>query len=241
MIEDTKKYKSYHDIPPREYMYFPKGTIELGETGQFSRLEIKHLLISIFVLTFAFSFALTDNNMIQAYYSGFKFNNLILGIEKSFIGVIIAFFCHEISHKFVAQKYHLWSEYRMYTRGLILAFILGFLTPIVFAAPGAVMFRGKVRIFEIGKIALAGPLANLLIASITFFLYLFVFFESLVLNEIFGFICLINSVLATFNLLPFGVFDGNNIIKWNANIWLITFLISFILMIMIIRKISFLF
>ncbi|MCJ2512967.1 MAG: site-2 protease family protein [Candidatus Thermoplasmatota archaeon] len=239
MIEDTKKYKSYHDIPPREYMYFPKGTIELGETGQFSRLEIKHLLISIFVLTFAFSFALTDNNMIQAYYSGFKFNNLILGIEKSFLGVIIAFFCHEISHKFVAQKYHLWSEYRMYSKGLILAIILGFFTPIVFAVPGAVMFRGKVRLFEMGKIALAGPLSNLLISIITFYLYLFVFFESTLLNDIFGFICLINAVLATFNLIPFQSFDGYKIFIWNKNIWLISLVSSSIVLFNIIIRFNY--
>jgi len=237
MIENTEKYKSYHNIPPREYMYFPKGTIELGKTGQFSSLEIKHLLISIFILTFAFSFALTKNNMIQVYFGGFNLNNLIIGFEKSFLGVVIAFFCHEISHKFVAQKYHLWSEYRMYTKGLILASILGFFTPIVFAAPGAVMFRGKVRLFEMGRIALAGPLANLIISIITFYLYIFVFFESTLLNEIFGFICLINAVLATFNLIPFKSFDGYKIFIWNANVWIILFLFSLLLLTNIITRI----
>jgi Zn-dependent protease len=237
MVEDIKKIKSYHDISPREYMYFPKGTIELGKPGQFSKLEISHLFISIIVLTFAFSFALTGNNMIQVYLNGFKLNNFVIGIGKSFLGVIIAFFGHEISHKFMAQKFHLWSEYRMYIRGLILAGLLGFFTPLVFAAPGAVMFRGKVRIFEMGKIALAGPLANILIAFISFVLYKFLFFEFTLLNEIFGFICLINSVLAVFNLIPFKKFDGYKIINWNENIWLLTFIISAILLITIITNI----
>ncbi len=236
MFEDDKKIKSFHDISPREYMYFPKGTIELGEPGKFSKLEIKHLLISIIVLTFAFSFAFTGNNIIQAYYYGFNLNNLIFGIEKSFLGIIIAFFCHEISHKLVAQKYRLWSEYRMYTRGLILAGLLGFFTPIVFAAPGAVMFRGKVRLFEMGKIALSGPLSNLIIAIITFYFYLFVFFESNLLNDIFKFICLINAVLATFNLIPLKSFDGYKVLIWNPNIWLISFLISSFILTNIIIK-----
>ena len=87
---DNKKHKSYHDIPPREYMYFPKGTIELGNPGEFSRLEITHLLISIIVLTIAFSFALTSNNLIELYISGFKLNRLAIGIIKSFLGVIIS-------------------------------------------------------------------------------------------------------------------------------------------------------
>jgi Zn-dependent protease len=175
--------------------------------------------------------------MIQVYYEGFKLNNFILGIEKSFLGVVIAFFCHEISHKFVAQRYHLWSEYRIYVKGLILAGFLGFFTPFVIAAPGAVMFRGNVRLFEMGKIALAGPLANLVISIITFYLYLFIFFESSLLNEIFRFICLINIVLSTFNLLPLGPFDGYKILNWNPNIWLITFIISILVMLIIIFNI----
>lgn len=230
MDENNSKHKSYHNIPPREYMYFPKGSIELSNPGQFSKLEIKHLFISIMVLTFAFSFALTKNNIIQAYLYGFNFNNFVIGLEKAFLGVIIAFFCHEIAHKFTAQKYHLWSEYRMYNKGLILAAIFGILSPIVFAAPGAVMFRGKVRLFEMGRIALAGPTANLIISFITLLLYIFVFFEDSLLNGLFGFICLINAVLATFNLIPFKSFDGYKIFIWNAYVWLIAFLVSIFLL-----------
>ena len=237
MDEFDKKYRSYHDIPPREYMYFPKGTIELGNPGEFSRLEITHLLISIIVLTIAFSFALTSNNLIELYYSGFKLNRLVIGIIKSFLGVIIAFFGHELSHKIMAQKYRLWSEYRMNNKGIIVALILGLLTPIVFAAPGAVIFRGKVRIFEMGLIALSGPLANIVIAFISFILYLVFFIEVSVLNEILAFICLINSVIATYNLLPLKIFDGYKILKWNQNIWLVTFIGSFILMIAIIIRV----
>ena len=53
--EEKKIYTSFHDIPPREYMYFPKGTIEVSKPGSFSRTEINHLFISMFVLTFAFA------------------------------------------------------------------------------------------------------------------------------------------------------------------------------------------
>ena len=38
MVEEKKHYKSFHDIPPRDYMYFPKGTIDLGKPGEFSRI-----------------------------------------------------------------------------------------------------------------------------------------------------------------------------------------------------------
>jgi len=119
----------------------------------------------------------------------------------------------------MAQKYGLWSEFRMYPLGLLLALVLGFSTGFVFAAPGAVMFRGDTRNFETGRIATAGPLANLAVASVALLLY-FVFFESM-LGQVFGFICAINAFLAAFNLLPLGPLDGAKIVRWNATIWII--------------------
>lgn len=235
MAEKRKIYTSFHDIPPREYMYFPKGTLELGKPGKFSRIEIIHLLISIIVLTMAFAFALTNNNLIYGFTNS-RF--LPLGIAMSFLGILTAFFFHELSHKFMAQKYGLWSEFRMYPMGLLLAFLLAFFTGFVFAAPGAVMFRGDSRSFETGRIATVGPLANIVIASITFPLYLFVFFETPTIGPIVGFICLINAFLATFNLLPFGPLDGAKVIRWNATVWIILFSIAIAMMMSIFLRFS---
>ena len=47
MAEKRNIYTSFHDIPVRDYMYFPKGTLETGKPGKFSRIEVKHILISI--------------------------------------------------------------------------------------------------------------------------------------------------------------------------------------------------
>ena len=223
MTEEKKVYPSFHDIPPREYMYFPKGTLEPGRPGRFSRVEVTHLVISMVVLTVAFAFALTNNNLI----TGFKYLNILpKGFLLSFLGIITAFFFHELSHKFMAQKHGLWSEFRMFPMGLLLALFLAFFTGFVFAAPGAVMFRGDSRTFETGKIAVSGPLANIAIAAIALPLYLFVVYETSFIGEIVGFICLINAFLATFNLLPFGPLDGVKIIRWNVSIWVILFIIA---------------
>ena len=236
MAQERKIYTSFHDIPPREYMYFPKGTIEMGKPGKFSRIEITHLLISIAVLTIVFSLLITRNNVIYGLASGFNIDKLPYGIVLAFLGVVTAFFIHEILHKFMAQKYGLWAEYRMFPQGLRLALLLGIFTPFVFAAPGAVMFRGDSRTFETGKIASAGPLANLIIAAITLPLYLFVFYEASLLGQIFGFICLINAFLATFNLLPFGPLDGAKIIRWNVNVWIFLLVISITLTAIIFQR-----
>jgi len=236
MVEEKKVYKSFQEIPPRDYMYFPKGVIEADKPGRFSKTEIVHLLISIAVLTLAFSFVLPKNNI---FYRGINLdiNSLISFLPISFLAVLTAFFFHEISHKFMAQRYGLWSEFRMYPFGLLLALILAFFTPLIFAAPGAVMFRGDSRNFENGKIATAGPLANLIVAFITLPLY-FIFFES-TLGQILGLICLINAFLATFNLLPLGTLDGAKIVRWNATIWIILLSIAIAIMAYVMINISF--
>ena len=134
----------------------------------------------------------------------------------------------------MAQKYGLWAEYRMFPHGLIFAMTLAIFTGFVFAAPGAVMFRGDAREFETGKIAAAGPLANIIISTLTLPLYLFVLYE-ISLGQIIGFVCLINAVLATFNLLPFGPLDGAKIIRWNGTIWIMLLIISITTMVIIFR------
>lgn len=201
-------------------MYFPKGTLEQGRPGKFSRMEIRHLLIAMGVLTLAFSFTFSPIYNFQA-------TKLALALPISFLGILTAFVVHELSHKFMAQKYGLWSEFRMFTNGLLLSLFFALFTGFVFAAPGAVMFRGETRIFETGRIAAAGPGANILMASLTFGLSFF-FFETTIgtinMGLIAIFISFINSLLATFNLLPFGPMDGVKVIRWNGIVWAILFM-----------------
>ncbi|UCF13809.1 MAG: Zn-dependent protease [Thermoplasmatales archaeon] len=121
----------------------------------------------------------------------------------------------------------------MYPRGLLLSLVLAFLTGFVIAAPGAVMFRGETRNFETGRIAAVGPSANIIIAVITYILYRFVFFEAGFVGKVLGLICLVNALLGTFNLLPFGPLDGVKVIRWNGIVWSILLAISIILLVFI--------
>jgi Zn-dependent protease len=226
MNEKKKIYTSFHDIPVREYMYFPKGTLDVGKPGKFSRTEIIHIIISILVLTIAFSFWLSGGLIFNS-----DINLIIRSFPYAFAGVLTAFFFHEMSHKFMAQKFGLWAEYRLFPLGLILALIISVFTGLIFAAPGAVMFMGGSRYHETGKIAIAGPFSNIIIAFVTFLFYKFVFFETQI-GTIFGFICLINAFLAFFNLLPIGPLDGVKVVRWNATIWVILFIVSILILIL---------
>jgi len=238
MAEKRKVYTSFHDIPPREYMYFPKGSLDVGKPGRFSRIEITHILISMFVLTIAFAIALSDNSLLSG---NFSLENMPFNLFLSFSAISIGFFFHEISHKFTAQKYGLWAEYRMFPQGLLFALSLSIITGFVFAAPGAVMFRGDAGKYETSRIAMAGPLANIIVAAIGLVLYFTVFFEISPFGSIIGFICLINAFLAVFNLLPFGPLDGTKIIRGNATAWIILLIVSISLLMIIITEIPIVF
>ena len=154
-METFRKKYSFHDISPREYMYFPKGTLEMGKKGSFSRLELSHITTAMMILTMCFTFTLSLNNVLWSYMNGFNIYRFQQGFVLSIIAVFCAFFFHEMSHKLTAQHYRLWSEFRMNLKSLLISLALSITTGFVFAAPGAVMFRGEPRIFEEGHIALA--------------------------------------------------------------------------------------
>ena len=227
MPEKQKFYTSFHDLSPREYMYIPEGNLDVGKPGSFSKIELGHLFIAIAVLTIAFTFTFSKNSLLFFLLgSDISIASYFYFMPIAFLGIVAAFFIHELSHKFIAQKYGLWSEFRMYPRGLLFAVVLAFSTGLVFAAPGAVMFRGGARLFETGRIAAAGPSSNIIIAMVTYVLYYFIFFNMGFWGTLIGFICLVNLLLATFNLLPFGPLDGKKILEWNGIVWFVLFSIS---------------
>ncbi|MFH1101303.1 MAG: hypothetical protein V1726_04635 [Methanobacteriota archaeon] len=236
MEEQRKTYPSLQDIPPREYMYFPKATLEMGKPGEFSKTEIIHITVAMGVLTLAFSFPLSQSRLL---FGQFNPQAWLYSLPISFLALLTAFLIHELSHKFMAQKYGLWSEFRMFPAGLLLSIILAVVTGVVFAAPGAVMFRGETRPFEMGKIAAAGSSANIIIALIAYPLYTIVFFESGFLGRMVGFVCLVNALLATFNLLPLGSLDGKKVIQWNGIIWAVLFILALILTVAILQRLPY--
>ena len=90
------------------------------------------------------------------------------------------------------------------------------------------MIAGRMRGDDYGKISLAGPLTN--IAQALIFLVLSLAFPN---NQSVYYLSniglYINSILALFNLLPIGMFDGAKIMRWDWRIWLATALPTFLL------------
>jgi Zn-dependent protease len=106
--------------------------------------------------------------------------------------------------------------------GLVLALVtslLGF----TFAAPGATYISGtNITEGENGRISIAGPLTNVVIA-VLFLPFLLLFSNDLLwLVGFFG--VHINVFLAMFNLLPIGPLDGAKVFKWSLPIWVLVFI-----------------
>ena len=197
--------------------------------NKFSKQEKIDLSISIIVLTLIISFMYSRPNI--------TVDKLLLFIPIAFVTVGLGFVLHELGHKFVAQKYGFYAEFRRSDKGLMLGIItalMGFL----FFAPGAVMIGSPTGIIseeENGKISIAGPIVNIILALI--FLGIQISIQPLVnlpnINamvyilysiSVIGFN--INSFLALFNLLPIPPLDGSKVISWNLPIWLISIVIS---------------
>ncbi len=185
---------------------------------KFSRKEKKDLTYAGTMISLAFAILLSGG------LTNFNFGFFIVFVI-AFFTAGIGFLFHELMHKFVAQYYKLWAEFRADYKMLWLAIAFSFFG-FIFAAPGAVYIRGNMDREKNGKISLAGPLTNIVLAVIFLLLLLFLQFNSQILNAFFSFGLTINSLLAAFNMIPVMPFDGAKVIKWDKIIYSITLILG---------------
>lgn len=184
----------------------------------FTAREVRDIFISMTVIAVIFAYL----------FSGSNINVLISLIPVTFLTVGVGFVLHELAHKFVAIRYGFHAEFKMWVEGLILAVIttmFGF----VFAAPGAVYIQGDyITKEENGKISLAGPLTNIILALLFLLLMQISSFSPLLIRiATLGFA--VNSLFAFFNLIPISILDGTKVLRWNPIIWGITMVVALVL------------
>ncbi len=173
---------------------------------KFSAREIKDIGFAWAMISLAFAILFTKNLIILP--AVFVFSGITVGV---------AFVVHELCHKYIAQRYRLWAEFRAEPNMLILAVLMSFFG-FVFVAPGAVLIGGRrVSVKENGKISAAGPLSNIILALLFFGISTLTLPHLVLTIAKYG--VLINSWLALFNMIPFWMFDGKKIFRWNKVIW----------------------
>ena len=180
----------------------------------FSKYEKEQLAESIGILTLAFTLALSNGLSPVMKNPEILLNTLPL----AFGAVMTGFLLHELAHKWMAQQYGCWAEYRGNRNGLYFALLMssfGFLL----AAPGAVMVSGRITDRQHGIIAAVGPISNIIIALIAFPIYIFTTgldYPISLIGELARFIVIINLILGGFNMIPMQPLDGSKIIAWNT-------------------------
>jgi len=192
---------------------------------RFSSTELKHIAVSAVALAFSFSLILYKDEIFANGWNFLPYYKPIFLIN-ALIAVGLAFILHELGHKFVAQGKNCWAEFRAWPTGLFLAVAMALATKggFIFAAPGAVMISATKRTNlgisistlnkeDVGKIGIAGPLVNLLLACI------FGVIAVITNLQIASISAQINIWLALFNLIPIGVLDGYKIWNWSKGIW----------------------
>lgn len=138
---------------------------------------------------------------------------LLVAALTAGVGVVL----HELAHRVVARSFGADAYFVANDGMLVLSIILAF-TGFLFAAPGAVWHRGATSSRQLGLIAAAGPIVNIVLALV-FAVGLFVA-QTVNMPEIvyfglwIGF--RINAILAIFNMLPFGPLDGAKVLAWNG-------------------------
>ena len=177
----------------------------------FSNYEKEQLKESIGILTIAFTLALS-NGLVPVMNDP---SILLTELPLAFAAVMTGFLLHELAHKWMAQQYGCWAEYRGNKNGLYFALrmsVFGFL----FAAPCAVMVSGNITNRQHGIIAAVGPLTNIAIAIVAFPFYIFTAnIDIWIVGELARFLIIINLILAGFNMIPVQPLDGSKIIVWN--------------------------
>ena len=182
---------------------------------KFSQKEIKDLLIAWFLVSLAFAILFSGLSLSFLFLISFIISGLTVGI---------GFLLHELMHKYFAQKYGLTAEFHASYNMLFLAILFSFFGFII-AAPGAVFIKGEATMEKNGKISLAGPLTNIVLAFLFLIPILLFSFEG-ILGLFFNYGLFINSLLALFNLIPARPFDGRKVYVWNKGVYVITALLA---------------
>ena len=185
--------------------------VHTGSIWHFSKTEINHLSLATLAFTMALAFmfsggirgALSDPSAF-----------LVYGV-LALVTFTPGFLIHEIAHKIQARKYGCWAEFRASPSGLRFGVLLAAILGIVFMAPGAVMVAGNTTREQFGKVALAGPVSNVVLWCIGLAFAGAIGGAGGIVDDVIYYWMWANGILGALNMLPFGPLDGKKIKTWS--------------------------
>lgn len=205
--------------PKRRSLAYPGSGIGYrlpNRVSWLTTLEARHLILGMALVLFVGISLFLSRGFGVPTFSGVLLLAIIL---------MGSFLLHELAHKFVAQNNGMRAEFRVTPFGALITFISIFSPFFKIIAPGAVMISGNSSNRIIGRVAIVGPLTNILL-GFGFVALSLLFTVSSSMSVILSTSAYINGFLATFNLIPVGIIDGKKVFTWNKGIWLLAFGVS---------------
>jgi len=185
------------------YSYTVSYTPKTSRIFGFSTKELQHLALgALLVMGVGFTYFLTTEKDLPS-------------LAVLSVAFMLSFLLHELAHKFSAQHFNLWAEFRLTLQGALITLLSMFL-PFKIIAPGAVMIAGSATRETVGKTSLAGPVTNIILSIVCIMV-------AAVGQSLFLIVAFINAFLAVFNLIPFGIMDGLKVFRWNKLFWALAF------------------
>lgn len=197
--------------------------VHTGSIWHFSKTEINHLTLATLAFTLALAF-MFSGGILGALSDPSAF--LVYGV-LALITFTPGFLIHEIAHKIQARKYGCWAEFRASPSGLRFGVLLAAILGIVFMAPGAVMVAGNTTREQFGKVALAGPVSNVVLWCIGLASAVAFGGGGGIVDDVIYYWMWANGILGALNMLPFGPLDGKKIKTWSDVVFWLWLTITF--------------
>jgi len=144
------------------------GVPRLAKFSSISRRELYSLLVAWVVLGISFSVRYIFRSDVSQL-------DLVLIFLLTLVLVGSGFLGHELAHKFAAERYGCWAEFKLWTYGAMMALLFAIVSQgsLVFAAPGAVYIASRAGYFgerldrkSNGIVSVMGPLVNIAAALV---------------------------------------------------------------------------
>jgi Zn-dependent protease len=208
----------------------------------FSATELKHLLIGLAMMfgvgiSMFITFSFLSCVLIPGCTSPQYYDPWVYFVLAGF--ATLAFILHEFGHKFTGIKLGNWSEFRLIKIFAILTAIsiIPF-NPVKIVCPGAVQVTGDTKPSNMGKIALAGPLVNLIQALLFIILANLLIPTTDIVFRLLIVAAYLNAFLGVFNLIPLGPLDGLKVVRWNKPLYFVSIILLIAVLIYVLPLVS---
>lgn len=177
----------------------------------FTKQEIFSIIVSLAVVTFAFSYAKAET-----------LNHILPLIRIVLVTAVIVDLVKDLVREAVAKSQGVWSEYRLWYFGLAMFLISAIVFKAPFSSPNRVRHHSpKFTKRSTGLVSLTAVIVPLVFAAIFYLLFVNGF---TLIGNMGLVICL---TAAFFDIIPIPPMNGKDIYDWSKALWLILFVTCF--------------